>query len=126
MEIKAEQKIARISPRKVSPVARGIKGLSPEEALVKLRFIRKKGAVLLAKVIKQAIANAKIDKDLKKDNLKFKYIIVGKGPILKRWRPRARGKADRIDKRTCHIRVILETNSKNLKAKGYNLKGKAA
>jgi len=107
--IKAEQKYTKISPRKVKPIAQAICHLSPTQAIETLKFMPKKGAKLLLKVLKQAVANAVNNKKLKEENLKIASILVGKGPILKRWRPISRGRPHSIAKRTCHIKVILES-----------------
>lgn len=109
MLVKAEQKYLRISPRKIRLIAEAIKDLPPQEALIKLNFIRKRGAAMLAKVIKQAIANAVKVKRAKEEDLHFKHILVGQGQILKRWRAAPRGRAARINKRSCHIKVVLES-----------------
>lgn len=108
MEVKAEAKYIRISPRKVRLVVDAIKGLSPQRALEHLRFIKKRAAQPLMKVIKSAMANAKKNFGLKVEDLKFKEIQVGEGPTLKRWRAVSRGRAHPIMKRTSHIKVVLE------------------
>ncbi len=108
MEVKAEQKFIRISARKIRLIAQAIKNLLPQEALLKLSFTNKNGAKELAKVIKEAISNAVNVKKLTEKNLRFKEIIIGEGPSLKRWRAKARGRISPIKKRTCHIKVILE------------------
>lgn len=109
MEVKAEQKFIRISARKIRLLAQAIKTLLPNEALLKLRFTNKTGERELYKVIKQAISNAVNVKKLAEKNLKFKSILIGEGSTLKRWRPKARGRMSPINKRTCHIKVILES-----------------
>ena len=106
--VKAEQKFIRISARKLRLIAQAMGGLSPQEALQKLQFIRKGGAEVLYKVVKQAISNAVNVKKLDEKNLKFESIIIGEGPTLKRWRPKARGRISPVSKRTCHVKVILE------------------
>ncbi len=77
-------------------------------ALEVLKFSRKRGADCLAKVIKQAISNAVNVKKMEEKSLKFKEIIVKKGPTLKRWRPKARGRISPIKKRSCHLKIVLE------------------
>lgn len=109
MLVKAEQKFIRISARKLKLIAQAIKGLSPQKALLELQFIRKSGAREIYKLIKQAISNAVNVKKLEEKNLKFKSILIGEGPTLKRWRPKAKGRMSSINKRTCHIKVILES-----------------
>ena len=108
MDIKAEQKYLLASPKKVRPVVSAIKRLSPRGALETLPLIGKRAAEPLAKVIKQAITNAK-EKGISEDNLSFKEIQVGEGPRLKRGRPVSRGQWHPIKKRMCHIRVVLTT-----------------
>jgi len=109
MLAKAQKKYLRISPRKLYLVVNAVKKLSPHEALTKLNFINKKGARILAKVLKQALDNAKSLK-LNGENLKFKELIVEGGPRYKR-RDRfhgARFDSGIIQKRTAHLRVVLE------------------
>jgi large subunit ribosomal protein L22 len=108
MLVKAEQKFIRISSRKVRLLVQAIKELSPQNALLKLRFTQKSGAEELYKVIKQAISNAINVKKMDEKKLQFKDILVGEGSTLKRWRPKARGRISPIKKRTCNLRVILE------------------
>lgn len=111
MIFRAYQKYIRTSPRKLRLVADGIRQMSPEEALVVLKFMRKRAAAPMFKVLKQAVANAKV-KGAKEDDLKFVSIEVEEGPVLKRWRPVSRGRAHRILKRTSHIKIILESTAK--------------
>jgi len=108
MEVKAEAKYIRMSSRKVRLVVDAIRGLSPQKALEYLKFVNKRAAGPLSKVIKSAIANAKNNFGLKPEDLRFKEIQVGEGPTLKRWRAVSRGRAHQIMKRTSHIKVILE------------------
>ena len=108
MLIKAEQKNADITARKIRPLAAEIKKMAPSKALVSLDFVHLKAATLLSKVIKQATANAVNVKNLEEKNLRFQSIIIGEGPTLKRWRASSRGRASTIFKRTCHIKVLLK------------------
>jgi len=114
MQFKAYQKHIRTSPRKLRLVADSIRDLSPSQALVTLKFLRKRAAEPMLKVLKQAIGNAK-DKGAKEEDLKFVKLEVEEGPTLKRWQPIARGRAHRILKRTSHIKIILKTKNKKLK-----------
>ena len=107
MEVKAEAKYIRISPRKVRLVVNAIRGLTPQKALTYLKFVNKSGAVPISKVIKSAMANAQNNFGLKPEDLKFKKIRVESGPTLKRWQAVSRGRAHSIMKRTSHIKVIL-------------------
>lgn len=128
MEIKAESKYVRISPRKAQLVARAIKGLSLKEALESLSFIRKKAAKPIFKTLKSAIANATHNLKLKEENLRIRSIEILKGPVFKRWRPVSRGRAHPYLKRTSHIKVVLEeyqrSNVKNQNDKSKFKKNK--
>lgn len=103
----ASHKYARISARKVRPLADMIRGLYADEALEILRYQPQRGARLLEKVIKSALGNAE---DLRERNIQGLRIVdarIDGGPMFKRMRPRARGMAHIIKKRTAHIRVEL-------------------
>ena len=108
METRAIAKYVRISPLKVNYICREIRGKQVDEALAILRFIPKKGARELEKVLKSAIANAENNFNLDRDNLYVKEAYANDGPHLKRWRPKARGMAYPILKRTSHIGVVVE------------------
>ncbi len=111
MEVKAEVKYIRTSPRKIRLVVGAIKELTPQKALEYLKFANKRAAKPLSKIIQSAIANAKNNFGLKPENLSFKEIQVGEGPTLKRWRAVSRGRAHPIMKRTSHIKIILEAEN---------------
>ena len=85
-----------------------IKGKKVEEALNILAFAPQKGAPILRKLINSAVANANQNPDIDVDNLFVKHIFADEGPTLKRFRPRAMGRATRIRKRTSHLTVILD------------------
>lgn len=106
MEAISIQKNIRISPRKIRVVSDLIVNMSPVEAVETLPLIRKRAALVLLKVIKSAVANAR-QKGMNIDELKFKEIQVNEGPTLKRWRPVSRGSAHSIFKRMSHIRVVV-------------------
>jgi len=108
MEAKAVAKYMRISPRKVRLIMDQIRGKKVGESLNMLNFSPKKGAVFLKKLIQSAVANAGEKTDVDIDNLYIKRIFADEGPTLKRYRPRAMGRATRIRKRTSHLTVILE------------------
>ena len=114
MEIIASQKYLLLSPRKIRPVVALIKKMTPLEAVERLPFIAKKASEPLAKVIKQALANARV-KGLADSDLTFKEIQIGEGPRLKRGRPVSRGQWHPIKKRMSHIRVVLETKAVEVK-----------
>src|SRR5690606_4428777 len=104
----ARLRFLRMSPRKVRLVCDVVRGKQVEEALATLRFTPKAAALPISKLIRSAIANAEQKKEnLDIDRLFVKTIRVDEGPTLKRWRPRARGRATRINKRTSHIVVEL-------------------
>lgn len=105
MEVAAKMRGANISAQKARLVADQIRGQSVEEALDILMFSKKKGADLVKKVLESAIANAEHNEGADVDELKVSTIFVDEGITMKRIRPRAKGRADRILKRTCHITV---------------------
>lgn len=120
MQVVAESKYKRISPRKVRLVADSIRRLPPEEALIALGAMNKRAAKPLGDTLKQAIGNAVNNFKLDKENLVIREIQIGEGPTFKRWRAAARGRAHRVLKRTSHIRIVLEEKVKEEKqaAKG--------
>jgi len=107
MEVRSTYKYARISPFKVREVTREIQGLPVSAALDLLAFTPKKAAFLIGKTLKSAIANAENNHDLVADDLRIRTITVDEGPTLKRFRPRAMGRATRIRKRTSHLTITL-------------------
>ena len=111
MEIKAVSKYLRTSPLKVQMLTDAVKGKPVETALDLLKFMPQKSAKLVAKVIRSAAANADQNPDIDVDSLVVRNILADKGPVLKRFRARARGRGTRILKRTTHITVILAEDS---------------
>lgn len=107
MEVKALYKYARISPLKMRDVAREITGLPASQALDLLNFTPKKAAILIGKTLRSAIANAENNFELDADALVVKEVQINEGPRIKRFKPRARGGAAPIIKRTAHIRLIV-------------------
>ena len=105
MEVAAKHRGARLSAQKARLVADQIRGKSVEEALQVLEFSTKKAAHFVKKVLESAIANAEHNYGADVDELKVATIFVDEGITLKRIMPRAKGRADRISKRTCHITV---------------------
>ena len=102
-------RLARVSPQKARLVADMIRGEDVDSALIKLRYTRKKSARLFEKLVDSAVANAQQkDAALDVDSLRIKTVFVDQGPTLRRFRPRARGMAYRIHKKTSHITVVLE------------------
>lgn len=108
MEARAVGKYIRISPQKARIVADVVRGMNVDQAITTLKFMPKKGAGILRKVVESAVANAAQDDQLDVDSLFIKKIFIDGGPSLKRIRPRAMGRATRIIKRTSHITVILD------------------
>ena len=105
--VRASARYVRIAPRKVRVVADQIRGKDVEEALALLRFSPRGAAETLRKVLESAAANAENNFDLDPEEMKIAQISVDEGPTMRRYRPRARGRATRIEKRTCHINVAL-------------------
>lgn len=110
MEALAKHKFARSSAQKTRLVADQVRGLSVEKALNVLTYSPKKAAELVKKVLLSAIANAEHNEGADIDTLKVKTVFVDEGPSMKRIKPRAKGRADRIVKRTSHITVVVADN----------------
>jgi large subunit ribosomal protein L22 len=108
MEVKAVLRYVRTSPQKVRAIVDAVKGQPVERGLSTLKFMPQKTARIVAKVIRSAVANADENLGVDVDSLVIKNIIADQGPLLKRFRARARGRGTRILKRTSHITVILE------------------
>ena len=107
MQAEAKLKFARIAAQKVRLVADQIRGQHVEKALNELAFSTKKSARMIRKVLESAIANAEHNEGADIDELKVLEIAVDEGPTMKRIRPRAKGRASRILKRTSHIRIVV-------------------
>lgn len=105
MEVSAKLTGAQISAQKVRLIADQIRGKGAEEALDILTFSNKKAATLVLKLLNSAIANAEHNEGADVDELKISTVFVNEGRTLKRLKPRAKGRADRILKRSCHITV---------------------
>ena len=105
MEVQAKLRGAKMSAQKARLVADQIRGKSVESALDILQFSSKKGADIIKKVLESAIANAEHNDGADVDELKVSTIFVDEGMTMKRIKPRAKGRADRIFKRSCHITV---------------------
>ena len=106
-EIKASARYIRMSPRKVRLVIEQIKGQSVVSALDTLRFVKRAAASPVYKLLQSALANAEHNFQIDKADLYIKKIIANDGPVLKRWMPRAHGRAAQILKRTSHIELVL-------------------
>mgnify|MGYP006424427717 CR=1 FL=1 len=107
METQAKLRFSRISPQKARLVADQVRGLSVDEALRTLEHNPKKGAHIIRKVLESAVANAEHNDAADIDELRVSRIFVDEGPAMKRIQPRAKGRATRILKRTCHITVAV-------------------
>ena len=108
MEVTAKARYVRVSPRKARLVTDLVKGKKVEEALNILAFTKKAFAKTLTKVINSAVANAQQNNQMDVDTLMVKRISVDGGPTLKRYIPRAMGRATMIRKRTSHVTVVLD------------------
>lgn len=107
MQVSATHKFARISPQKARLVADLIRGKNVEQAVNILQFSDKKAAALIKKVLNSAIANAENNNGMDIDELKVSSVFVNEGPVMKRMRARAKGRGNRILKRTSHITVTV-------------------
>jgi len=112
MNTRAYLKGTRLSPQKAGLIANAIRGKSVQDAMDFLVFNKQKGSAVIKKLLESAIANAENNNNADIDLLSVKSIIVNQGMRLKRMKPRARGRADRIIKPTCHIEIILSEGSK--------------
>ncbi|MFH0929776.1 MAG: 50S ribosomal protein L22 [Candidatus Moraniibacteriota bacterium] len=112
MKISAKLDNLRKSPRKIRLVASLIKGLDVQRAEQQLKFLVKGSAPHFEKLLKSAVANAENNSGLDRDNLYIKDVIVDEGKKLKRWLPRAHGRASLLLKRTSHIEIVLDERVK--------------
>ena len=108
MEVKASLQYARVGEQKARLVANLVRGKNVSAAIKTLTFLNKKSAGLIKKVIESAVANADYKKTMDLDKLFVKTITVDQGPVLKRFRPRAQGRASGVKKRMSHINVVLD------------------
>jgi len=108
MKSTAVARYIRLSPRKARLVMDQIRGKRVEEALNLLSFIPPRSANILKKLIQSAVANAQQNSGTNIDNLYIEKVFADQGPVLKRFRPRAMGRAGRILKRTSHLTVVLD------------------
>jgi len=107
MQAKAVLRTIRMSPQKARLVVDQIRGLPVGRALTVLQFSPRRGSLYVRKALESAIANAEHNQGADIDELKVETAFVDAGPTLKRWRPRAKGRAGKILKRTCHISVTV-------------------
>lgn len=112
MQTQAVLKFVRLSPQKGRLVADLVRGRKVDEAINILKFSNQRAAGILKKVLDSAIANAENNDGADVDELKVSEIFVDEGPVMKRMRPRAKGRGDRINKRTSHITVRVSDGKK--------------
>ena len=110
MEVSAKLKGAKISAQKARLVADQVRGRHVDEALDLLEFSPKKASRLIKKLLDSAIANAENNEGADVDELVISSVFVDEGRTMKRLRPRAKGRADRIFKRSCHITLMVSNN----------------
>ena len=107
----ASARFARISPMKARRVVDMVRGLAVDEALAMLQFAPQAASETVYKVLESAVANATTTEDLDRSSLVVSKAMVDEGPTMKRWRPRAQGRASRINKRTSHITLVVQPRS---------------
>ena len=117
MEVKSSTKFVRLSPQKARDVAREIQGLPVSSALDILTFTPKKAATLIGKTLKTAIADAENNYSLDTNTLVIKEAVIGAGPTLRRFSPRAKGSAGPLLKRSSHIYITLVGSAPEKKKK---------
>ena len=110
MQVQAKLRGARLSAQKARLVAEQVRGRPVEDALNLLTYSSKKGADVIRKLLNSAIANAEHNEGADVDELKISEIYVDEGMTMKRIMPRAKGRADRILKRSCHISITVADN----------------
>lgn len=108
MQAKAIAKTVRIAPRKVRLVVDLIRGKQVGEAIATLRLTPKAASPVVEKLLNSAIANAEHNYDMDINNLVVSEVFVDEGPTMKRFRPRAQGRASQINKRTSHITIVVK------------------
>lgn len=111
MEVTAESRFIKVSPRKVRLVVESIKNLPLAQALERLKLIKKSASLPILKALTSALANATNNFKLAKETLRIKKIEVGEGGAFKRFHPIARGRVHPYKKRMSHIRIVLEGKS---------------
>ncbi len=114
MKLSASARFVRVSPSKVRPFARLLKGMSIEDAMTAAGFSNKKGAFFIGKLLKSMVANLASNK-LNENDYYIAQVAIEQGPTLKRFWPRSRGMARPVIKRTSHIRIVLADNKENRK-----------
>ncbi len=115
MEVKAKARYIRMSPRKVRLVLDVVRNMAVDKARVQLKFMNKRAARPVLKLLESAIANAEHNFKLNRDNLFIKEIYADQGPTLHRFRARAFGRASAIRKRSSHISIVIADRNKEVK-----------
>ncbi|MCB0309164.1 MAG: 50S ribosomal protein L22 [Bdellovibrionales bacterium] len=108
MASRSTAKYLRVPPRKARLVADLIKGKQAKEATVILKYTPNKSAKMIDSILKSAISNVTFDGKVDEKNLFVREVVVNPGPTIKRYNPRAQGRADRMNRRTSHITVVLD------------------
>ena len=108
MPARAVVRHVRMSPRKMRIVANMVRGKRVDEAMNLLKLLPKKAAVVIRKLLVSAVANAEHQGEQDVDTLKVKECAIDNGPILKRWMPRAMGRAARVQHRTSHVTIVVD------------------
>ena len=103
----ASARFARVSPMKARRVVDMVRGMGVDDALALLRFAPQAASETVSKVLESAVANAETTEHLDRKDLVLTSAMVDEGPTMKRWRPRAQGRASRINKRTSHITLVV-------------------
>ncbi len=109
----AVARFVRVTPMKARRIADLVRGLDVDEALSMLQFMSQAASEPLYKVLESAVANAEGGESLDRGTLVVSKVMVDEGPTMKRWRPRAQGRAARINKRTSHITVVVQPRKEN-------------
>jgi len=117
MEVVSQAKFVRQTPRKLRLVADEVRGLGVTEAEIILKSLNKKAARLLLKTLRQGMANAENNFNLKKEDLKIKRLEIGEGPRMRRYRFVAKGRVHQVLKRMAHVKIILEGEEKKIEKK---------
>lgn len=125
MEVKANAKFIRMSPKKIRLIADLIRGMNVKTAEAQLKFKVKLAAGPVLKLLKSAVANALHNFNLKEENLFIKTIAVNEGPSLKRWAPKAFGRATPVIKRSAHVNIVLDEKIPGTAIKTESLKESA-
>jgi large subunit ribosomal protein L22 len=118
MEARAQARFVRVTPTKARRVVDLIRGMDADEASALLNYAPQAAAEPVRKVLESAIANADNLVGVQRETLRIAEAYVDEGPTMKRFRPRAHGRASRINKRTCHITVVVEQKQQDTAVKG--------